>query len=305
MRMLPSTKWAGLGLAAVLSMTGCAAGGSASASGSGAAGAPGVNTQAELYGSLPQAIKDKGEIVFAGDSHPPYRTIGKDGKTVTGIDPDIQKALSEVLGVPTRIEVTDGLPQMLAGMKSGRYDAFNGPVKATPDRLKEFDGVSWLSSRTSYLIPTSGGVGAQSTEDLCGTTAAGVKGSITEAQTAKLSEWCASKGRQPVTFLGLADTNATILAVKSQRAASAATTQTGAIDLMAQEQDKWRYVSQTDEQGAGVDQLVLLAPKSNSLGPVIEKAFEKIFANGRYKELVDQWHLSDVAVDKPVLNPST
>ncbi|WP_426228213.1 transporter substrate-binding domain-containing protein [Pseudarthrobacter sp. DSP2-3-2b1] len=263
----------------------------------------GVNKSAKLYDSLPQSIKDKGEIVFAGDSHPPYRSVGPDGKTVTGIDPDIQKALSESLGVPARIEITEGLPQMLTGMKSGRYDAFNGPVKATPERLKEFDGVSWLSSRTSYVIPTTNGIDAQGTDGLCGTTTAGVKGSITEEQTAKLSKWCEDNGKAPVTFLGLADTNATILAVKSQRAQSAATTQTGAIDLMTQEKDKWRYVSQTDEQGAGVDQLVILAPKSSGLGPVLEKAFVEIFENGTYKKIVDQWGLDDVAVDAPVLNP--
>lgn len=263
----------------------------------------GVNKSAKLYDSLPQSIKDKGEIVFAGDSHPPYRSVGPDGKTVTGIDPDIQKALSESLGVPARIEITEGLPQMLTGMKSGRYDAFNGPVKATPERLKEFDGVSWLSSRTSYVIPTANGIDAQRTDGLCGTTTAGVKGSITEEQTAKLSKWCEDNGKAPVTFLGLADTNATILAVKSQRAQSAATTQTGAIDLMTQEKDKWRYVSQTDEQGAGVDQLVILAPKASGLGPVLEKAFVEIFENGTYKKIVDQWGLDDVAVDAPVLNP--
>jgi polar amino acid transport system substrate-binding protein len=263
----------------------------------------GVNKSAKFYEELPQSIKDKGEIVFAGDSHPPYRSVGADGKTVTGIDPDLQKALSESLGVPARIEITEGLPQMLAGMKSGRYDAFNGPVKATPERLKEFDGISWLSSRTSYVIPTSNGIDAQSTDGLCGTTTAGVKGSITEEQTAKLSKWCQDQGKEPVSFLGLADTNATILAVKSARAQSAATTQTGAIDLMAQEKGKWRYVSQTDEQGAGVDQLVLLAPKSSGLGPVLHKAFIEIFDNGKYKEIVDQWDLDDVAVDEPVLNP--
>ncbi|MDQ0693070.1 transporter substrate-binding domain-containing protein [Arthrobacter sp. W4I7] len=286
---------------AVLALTACAGPSQQSTPSPAAAG--GVNKSAKFYDSLPQSIKDKGEIVFAGDSHPPYRSVGADGKTVTGIDPDLQKALTESLGVPARIEITEGLPQMLTGMKSGRYDAFNGPVKATPDRLKEFDGVSWLSSRTSYVIPTTNGIDAKGTDGLCGTTTAGVKGSITEEQTAKLSTWCGEQGKQPVTFLGLADTNATILAVKSQRAQSAATTQTGAIDLMAQEKDKWRYVSQTDEQGAGVDQLVLLAPKSSGLGPVLQKAFVEIFDNGKYKEIVDRWGLDDVAVEAPVLNP--
>jgi polar amino acid transport system substrate-binding protein len=292
---------AAIAAGACLAFTACA-GTSGPAAQSPAASA-GVNKSAKYYESLPQSIKDKGEIVFAGDSHPPYRSVGADGKTITGIDPDIQKALSESLGVPARIEITEGLPQMLTGMQSGRYDAFNGPVKATPERLKEFDGVSWLSSRTSYLIPAKNGIDAQGTDGLCGTTTSGVKGSITEEQTAKLSKWCEDQGKEAVSFLGLADTNATILAVKSGRAQSAATTQTGAIDLMAQEKDQWRYVSQTDEQGAGVDQLVLLAPKSSGLGPVLQKAFTEIFDDGTYKEIVDRWGLDDVAIEAPVLNP--
>jgi polar amino acid transport system substrate-binding protein len=304
MKIPASCRAVALAAGICLAFTACAAP-AAPAAGDGESSAvpAGVDTSAKFYEELPQSIKDKGEIVFAGDSHPPYRSVGADGKTVTGIDADIQQALSDALGVPARIEIADGLPQMLAGMQSGRYDAFNGPVKATPERLQEFDGVSWLSSRTSYLIPTSGGIDAQASDGLCGTTTAGVKGSITEEQTAKLSNWCEEQGKDTVTFLGLADTNATILAVKSARAQSAATTQTGALDLMAQEKDQWRYVSQTDEQGAGVDQLVLLAPKTTGLGPVLHKAFTEMFEDGTYDEIVDRWGLDDVAIESPVLNP--
>ena len=290
-------------LALALGLTAC--GGSTPApAGSASSGSTSVNTSAPLYDELPQAIKDKGELVFAADSHPPYRTLGADGSTITGLDPELQAALSEVLGVPTRSTLAEGLPQMLTGMQSGRYDAFNGPVKATPERLQEFDGVSWLTSRTSYLIPTDGGVAATDTAGLCGTTTAGVKGSITEEQTANLSTWCQEQGQSAVTFLGLADTNATLLAVGSGRAQSAATTQTGAMDIQTQQDGKWRYVAQTEEQGAGVDQLVLLTPKSSGMGEVMLKAFEEIFDSGAYQKIVEKWGLQEVAVERPVLNPS-
>ncbi|NKY33011.1 transporter substrate-binding domain-containing protein [Nocardia speluncae] len=264
---------------------------------------PGENAGA-LYDRLPQAIKDKGEIVFVGDSHPPYRTVAADGKTITGMDPDIQQALSGVLGVPIRMEVSSGLPAMLSGMLSGRYDAFNGPVKATPQRLAEFDGVQWLTSRTSYLLPINGGIAAQSTDELCGTRTAGVIGSITEEQAAKLSGWCESSGRQPLEFVGLADTNATLLAVQSGRADSAALTQSGAIDTAAAQPNTWRAVAQTEDQGARADQLVLLSPKTNGLGPVFYQAFELLFSGGQYAELVAKWKLEDIAVAEPVLNPT-
>lgn len=264
---------------------------------------PGENAGV-LYDRLPQAIKDKGEIVFVGDSHPPYRTVAADGKSITGMDLDIQQALSGVLGVPIRMEVSSGLPAMLSGMLSGRYDAFNGPVKATPQRLAEFDGVQWLTSRTSYLLPINGGIGAQSTDELCGTRTAGVIGSITEEQAAKLSDWCKSNGKQPLEFVGLADTNATLLAVQSGRADSAALTQSGAIDTAAAQPDTWRAVAQTEEQGALADQLVLLSPKTNGLGPVFYEAFELLFSGGQYDELVAKWNLEDIAIPEPVLNPT-
>lgn len=258
-----------------------------------------------LYDQLPEAIKTKGEIVFAGDSHPPYRTVGTDGVSITGLDPDIQEALSGVLGIPIRTEITSGLPAMLSGMLSGRYDAFNGPVKATPDRLRDFDGVQWLTSRTSYLLPMAGGIDAESTDDLCGTRTAGVIGSITEEQVTKLSTWCEQKGDAPVEFVGLADTNATLLAVQSGRADSAALTQTGAIDAAAAQPNTWRTVAQTEEQGALADKLVLLTPKTNELGPVIFSAFELLFEDGQYDELVKKWELEDIAIEAPTFNPES
>src|SRR3712207_8459339 len=53
-------------------------------------------SEGELFDQLPQEIQDAGEIVFAGDSHPPYRTVGADGKTVTGIDPRSEEHTSEL-----------------------------------------------------------------------------------------------------------------------------------------------------------------------------------------------------------------
>ncbi|MFT4081304.1 MAG: transporter substrate-binding domain-containing protein [Nocardioides sp.] len=285
--------------ALVLLVSGC---GGASSSAQSSDGLSKVDTSAPLYDQLPAAVKKKDELVFAGDSHPPYRTVAADGKTITGIDPDLQAALSKQLGVPIKITLADDLPQMISGMQAGRYDAFNGPVSATSDRLASFDGVEWLTSRTSYLVPADSDV--DDTAGLCGTTTAGAKGSITETQATLLSTWCEKQGKSPVKFLGLADTNATILAVKSGRAESAATTQAGALDVMRQQKSQWRYVVQTNAQGAGEDKLVLLTPKNLGMGEVMLKAFQAIFKDGEYAEIVKKYGLEDVAVDKPVLNPT-
>lgn len=259
---------------------------------------------APLYSELPQEIKDKGEIVFAGDSHPPYRTVESGGK-VTGIDPEFQALLEKQLGVKLRIEITSGLPAILSGMLSGRYDAFNGPVRTTAERERDFDAIVWLTTRTSYVYPKDKASTFPNAEALCGFRVAGTTGSVTEKQLGSLNKWCAGKGKKANTFVGLADTNATILAMEADRADLVAVTETAAIDIVEKSSGKFAYLTQTDEQGAGVDQMAMFAPKKNKLGPVLFKATEAIFANGEYKTFMDKWKLTNVALDKPLYNPVT
>lgn len=283
--------------AAIAALVGCSSGGSSQ----GAASASSSGVPA-LYNALPQSIKDAGVIRFAGDSHPPYRVVAADGKTVTGIDKDFQDALGKVLGVRTQTEIVGGLPAALQGMLANRYDAFNGPVQATAEREKQFDSITWMTTRTSYVVPAGSSAGIDASEDLCGKRVAVVAGSVVEGQLKKLSDFCQTSGSSPVESIGLADTNATLLAATSGRADAAGMTQAAAIDVTAKEQGKYTYVTQTEQQGATVDQLALLVPKSSGLGPVMLNAYKELFSNGDYKRIMDQYGLSNVAVQEPKLN---
>jgi polar amino acid transport system substrate-binding protein len=286
----------------VLAAASACAGGSTPTNPAPTSAGPAITTDAALHAALPAAIRDAGVIRFAGDSHPPYRAVGTDGTTVTGIDPDLQAALGTLLGVRTEISIVSGLPAALSGMLSGRYDAFNGPVKDTADREKDFDAIVWMVTRTSYLVPKESTAGIKSSDDLCGKTVAGVAASITEDQVKKLTAWCTGKGKAAVTFVGLADTNAIILAAKAGRADAAAMTESAAIDAITKEPDAYSYVTQSDAQGAGVDQLALLVPKASKLGPVMFDAFKKLFSTGEYTRIMNKHGLQKVVVPAPLFN---
>lgn len=258
-----------------------------------------------LHDQLPQAVKDSGVLRFAGDSHPPYRTVGPDGKTVTGIDNDFQQALGQLLGVRTETTIVSGLPAALQGMLSGRYEAFNGPVKATAEREKQFDTVTWMTTRTAYVIPEGSAAGIKKTDDLCGKRVAVVTASVVEEQLAKLSAFCEKQQRPAVQVVGLDDTNATLLAAKSGRAEAAGMTQAAAIDVTTQQKGQYEYVTQTEEQGATKDNLALYTPKSGKLGPVLQKAFEELFRNGTYARIMRQWGLQDVTVPRPLFDAAS
>lgn len=285
---------AALSVTAALALAGCASAAPAET--------PEESAEAPLFSSLPQEIQDRGTLVFAGDSHPPYRTVEADG-TVTGIDPDWQTLLEAQLGVEIETEIAAALPDILTGMLGGRYDAFNGPVRSTPERQADFDNIVWMTTSTSYVFLESRSDDIPDSDALCGLDIAGVTGSITEDQVIRLNEWCVEEGEEPAVFVGLADTNATILAVESERVDALGTTETAAIDIVDKTPDTYAYVVQTEEQGAGIDQLALLTPKDSGLGPVLLEAFQNIFDSGEYAELMEKWQLTNVSVDAPVLDP--
>jgi polar amino acid transport system substrate-binding protein len=299
-RLLPSALVGGV---MALALASCAAP-APSESQDPASGAGGVDTQAPVYDQLPDEIKDAGVITVAGDTHPPYRTI-EEGGEITGIDPDLQAALSEQLGVPFQIETSSGLDAMLTGMLSGRFDAFNGPIRTTPEREADFDAIVWMTTRTSYLYLAERADELSDPEALCGARVAGVTGSVTESQLEHYAAWCAEKGLDAPEFVGLEDTNSTFLAVNSDRADYAGTTQTAALDLQVTDPGLYEFIVQSDEQGAGVDQLAMIMPKGSGLAEPMLAAFKGIFENGEYERIMTDWELTDVAVDEPVLNPMT
>ncbi len=290
---------------ALLGLAACGAGGDGTTGDQGGTAAQEGPAKTALTDRLPDTIKESGVIRYAGDSHPPYRIVADDGKTVTGIDKDLQDALGKALGVRSEISIVSGLPAALSGMLSSRYDAFNGPVKDTPEREQQFDAIVWMVTRTSYLVPKANSATIKSSGDLCGKRVAGTEGSIVDDQIKRLSAWCVKQGKPEVQFIGFADTNGTILAADSGRADAAGMTESAALDAISKKKDAYTYVKQTDEQGAGVDQLAMLVPKASGLGPVMLDAFKEIFENGEYKKIMDKYGLTNVAVDEPLLNPAT
>ena len=300
MRPIPHARRQLFGAAALLlALTGC---GAQLGEGTDTPVPAGANTA--LHDALPEPVRQAGVLRFAGDSHPPYRTVAADG-SITGIDKDFQDALGQLLGVRTETIVVDSLPGALQGMLSNRYDAFNGPVKVTAEREKQFDTITWMTTRTSYVVPSNAPVPIPATDALCGKRVAVVTASVVEEQLRQLSAFCERTGRGAVQSIGLADTNATLLAAQSGRAEAAGMTQAAAIDVTAQQQGAYTYVTQTEEQGATADKLALYTSKASGLGPVLHQAFGELFSSGRYQEIMRKWGLDGVTVPRPEFNAGT
>ncbi|MGI5219116.1 transporter substrate-binding domain-containing protein [Nocardia sp. CA-290969] len=264
--------------------------------------APPIGGSDTLFAKLPQEIRDAGELRVAADAHPPYRIVEPSGK-ITGIDADVWDALSGELGIPVKFESAASLPAILSGLGSGRYDAYNGPLAVSPQREEALDMVTWLQESISYLYETGGNTGVSTIADVCGKRVGHGVGNIVEDMLPKLGDWCVDQGRAAPEAMPLKDTSTTVLALSSHQIDIAAMTESAALDLIRAQEDKYDYVTQGPEQGAQVFLDAVVTPKGSGLAPVLLEAWQRLFTNGGYDEIIQKWGLENERIDAPQLNP--
>jgi polar amino acid transport system substrate-binding protein len=213
--------------------------------------------------------------------------------------------LGAQLGVKVNEEVVDSLPTILTGLSGGRYQAFNAPLADTAVREKSYDMIAWTKTHTAYLLP-AGSPLAKANQAPCGVKVAIVSGSIPEETfVASLNKWCVGQGQKADQVLALADTTSTILAIGSGRADTAALQETSALDAIQASPGKYTYVNQTAAQGVGVTQLSMVTAAGNDLGEVFFKAWQQIFSNGEYANLMKKYGLTTLELTAPEINPAT
>lgn len=257
---------------------------------------------APLFDQLPEAIKARKTIRVAGDAFAPYRIVGEDGKTVTGIDAELLQAMEPLLGVKFEQTIVSNLPAMLAGIDTGRYDLSMGPLMASKAREERYDIITWLLSKPAFIVPASRKT--SKIEDLCGMRIAFPAGSTQEVVAKQLSSRCESKGLAVMQLVPLSDQNVTVLAVQSGRADTTGMQFAAALHLNAQNPGKFHI--QTDATDAmGILHQGSIVKKGSEIGPAFLEAFKRIHASGEYDRILKKWGLSQARQPEIVLNPAT
>lgn len=289
------------GTLALTMVAACGSGGSGDNGAKGSAASSSQQTASNaLHDQLPDAIKTSGVITWAVQQHPPYSTVN--GTTATGANEELQDAIAAKLGVKSENEVVGGgLAPVLSGLLSGRYQGFAGPVETTPDREQQYDLINWITNHTVYLVDKSKVKGSSATA-LCGGTVAFVSASVIEGYVSKLSDWCTQQGKAAVTPLPLADTNATVLAVKSGRAVGAGTTSGAGADATKQD-PTLGSIAHPKEAGGVANNGGMVFPKDGNLATPVLAALKDLIKDGTYTKILKKYGLQGDAVDTPQINP--
>jgi polar amino acid transport system substrate-binding protein len=260
--------------------------------------APAGSAETDLTAMLPDDVVDRGYITVAGDaSYPPIGFMDDDGTTMVGLDADIAKAIGEALGIELRKE-NASFDSIIPGIQGGKYDAGMSWINDTEERRAIVDFIDYSEDGSSMFGLASLAEKPASLEDLCGRSVAVQKGTAQQTDVATASTACEEAGDPAVDLQVYPDQTAANLAVKSERAE---------VSIADMPVAAWQ-VSETDGEfelfgepyGEVMHGVAVL--KGSELAEPIARALEQIMEDGTYQSILDEWGMSDAAIDAPLIN---
>jgi polar amino acid transport system substrate-binding protein len=283
-------------LVAVLALSGCG-GDDSSSNGSDAASA---DSSAPLFDKLPAEIQDAGTInIGSSIDYPPFEYYAEDGKTLKGFEVELADLLEKQLGV-TFTWNNAGFDTLLPALSSNRYDLIYGATNDTAEREADYDFVYYLQSSQGFVTQAGNPEGIETVDDLCGKAIAAVRGGVQAEFLTNQSDTCEKSGQDPIDILTFDGNSQEQLAVRQGKAAALLENFPTAA-VFAQESDGVLELVdglQVEKQFFGM----VLQKDDTELRDALVDAWNGIIEDGSYDEVLKNWNLDDIAVDKAGIN---
>ena len=284
---------------AILALAGCGSSSSSTSSTATSTTTSGSNSaNAAVVALVPAGVKSKGTLIVASDAtYAPNEFIAEDGHTVIGMDPDLMKALGEVMGL--KVNVTNAtFDTIIPGLAAGKYDVGASSFTDTLERQKTVDFVTYFTAGVSFYGKTSGGPEVKSVEDLCGKTVAVEKGTTEEEEAKAQSGKCTKAGKKSVTVLVFPDQNGANLALSSGRAELGMADSPVAAYAVKQSNGNFKLIGPT----YGNAPYGIALPKGNGMAKPVQAALKILIANGTYMKILEKWGVQAGAITNPEIN---
>ncbi|WP_329585626.1 ABC transporter substrate-binding protein [Streptomyces sp. NBC_01362] len=274
-----------------LSATACGRSGQGDAPSGAESQAASGRTAAEL---LPTEYRQKGVLrVATAVGYPPMEMYEPGTTRLTGVDPDLAKALAGRLKL--KLELTNAaFDGLIPGLESGRFDLVMSSMTDSAQRRKAVDFVDYF--RTGGVIMTKQGnpQGIKSLTDLCGKTVVLAKGSsnlhIGEEQNAKCQEKMRiSQSEDAPTGLLQLDSGRAVATIVDYPVAKMFTKKSSAYEVLP-------------EQYGTAPWGIASAKSQGGLRDAVRKALQELIDNGGYKKILDTWGVGDSAVPEATVN---
>jgi len=292
----------GLAAATLLATAACGSnsGGTGQAGGGGkTSGGSAVDTS--LAKMVPSSIKSDGQVTVATDpSYAPMEFVASNGTTIVGVDPELGKALGQILGVKFVFQKAtfDGI---IPGLASGKYELGMSSFTDTKERQKVVDFATYFKAGTALMVPSGNPKHLSSSDNttLCGLSMGAEKGTIQADDISARSKKCTSAGEPAISLKVFPDQNAVNLALATGRI-DAALADSGVAGYMAKQSGgKFEIVGQPY---ATAPYGIAIPKNTGSFDKALQGAVDKLIQNGTYQKILKKWSATQGAITKSEIN---
>ncbi|AMO63908.1 glutamine ABC transporter, glutamine-binding periplasmic protein [Mycolicibacterium phlei] len=271
----------------------------ATACGSGGTDSAGEQTSAAdkpaLFASLPAEIQESGVIRNGADfTYPPLEYVEADGTTFTGVDYDLAEAIGEKLGV--RIEHSNAaFGTLIPQLQAKRLDMVLSFATVTDERMEVVDFVEYSQSGTAMMVRKGNPENIKTLADLCGKSVGLQSGAVQVPIAEKASADCVAAGKPPIDIKQQGKDSEVQMLLRS-----------GRIDVDLLDSPVAAYsASQGDEFEVVPGERyevrphgVMVLKGNDQLAEALKNAIDELMEDGTYKEILDKYHVPDIALDE-------
>jgi polar amino acid transport system substrate-binding protein len=262
---------------------------------------PKLSVNEELKAKLPEAIRTAGKMISVNNgSFPPYEIVT--GTEMTGASADLTDALGEILGVKIEHETVGGLPALLAGIDSGRYQFAFGPVGDFKSREEANDFVDWVQEFVVFAVQKGNPKAITSLDTACGNRIAVMAGGSAEKVIQVQAEKCKTDGKDPIEVQSFTDQPSSILAVRSKRSDAFFSSQAPLTYFVSQAKGQLELTGVGQKNGFEALYQGAVVPKGSPLSAVLRDAVKLLMDNGTYAAIMKKWGLENNMIKEPGIN---
>lgn len=262
---------------------------------------PKLAVDGALHAKLPEGIKTAGTMISVNNgSFPPYEIVK--GTEMTGASADLTDALGQVLGVKIEHATVGGLPALLAGVNSGRYQFAFGPVGDFKSREESNDFVDWVQEFVVFAVQKGNPKGITSLDTACGQRIAVMAGGSAERVIQAQLEKCKADGKAPVEIQSFTDQPSSILAVRSKRSDAFFSSQAPLTYFVSQANGQLELTGVGEKNGFDSLFQGAVVPKGSPLAEILRDGIKVLMDNGTYAIIMKKWGLANNMIKEPGIN---
>lgn len=257
-----------------------------------------VQADPSIVSQVPPDIKSSGQLHVALDAeYAPDEFIAADGKTIIGMDPDLAKAIADLMGLKATL-INQTFDSIIPGLTAGKYDLGMSSFTDTKEREKVVDFVTYAQAGESFYVKADGGPTINSLDAICGLKVGAQKGTTEADDATAQSKKCTDAGKPAVqvsVFTLQSDVN---LALSSGRVEAGFADTPVSAYAVEQSDGKFKL---TGPSLANAPYGIAMTKDSGLQQPVLA-AIKALMADGTYDKIFDYWGLQGDKIDNPIIN---